>query len=359
MNVLLIEPSYKRKYPPLGLMKISTYHKQLGDVVEYRRASSYIDIDLKPHLIYITSLFTWDLPIVVDAINSFKHKFKDAKMRVGGVGASVMPEYIQKRTGIVPHIGVLKGIDEMVPDYSMSYETMKMNWSMMFTSRGCPHNCKYCIVKTLEPKSYSIKDWEQAICADKKEILIFDNNILCTKDKHLSNVFRVLADSGKQFDINSGFDVFRFEKRHAEMLAGLHINPIRFAFDKIPQEKALVRAVRYCRDAGISLDRIRVYVLYNYEDTIKEALYRANKVIELGCKPFVMRYRPFTDWHKEYISSRWTSKDVIDFAYYFNMPVIWHTMSYEEFKRERSEKTFDKLRPNIIKLSKDQQLLDL
>ena len=34
-NILLVEPNYKNKFPPIGLMKLATYFKSLGDHVVF------------------------------------------------------------------------------------------------------------------------------------------------------------------------------------------------------------------------------------------------------------------------------------------------------------------------------------
>ena len=36
-KILLVEPGYKNKYPPIGLMKIATYHRMLGDDVVFHK----------------------------------------------------------------------------------------------------------------------------------------------------------------------------------------------------------------------------------------------------------------------------------------------------------------------------------
>ena len=41
-KVLLIEPNYKNKYPPMRLMKLATYHRRLGDEVTFYKGN---DVD--------------------------------------------------------------------------------------------------------------------------------------------------------------------------------------------------------------------------------------------------------------------------------------------------------------------------
>lgn len=59
-RILLIEPNYKNKYPPMGLMKISTYHKMLGDKVTFYKGEfrNFVINDIYEEL--LTKLYSND-----------------------------------------------------------------------------------------------------------------------------------------------------------------------------------------------------------------------------------------------------------------------------------------------------------
>ena len=58
-NVLLVEPDYRSKFPPLGLLKIASYHKKRGDAVTFVRGRDESLRSLHWHRVYVASLFTW------------------------------------------------------------------------------------------------------------------------------------------------------------------------------------------------------------------------------------------------------------------------------------------------------------
>ena len=66
-KVLLIEPNYKNKYPPMGLMKLSTYYKKLGDDVRFFKgdlrdlAATLILEDLLEMLRIIEPEIKWEI----------------------------------------------------------------------------------------------------------------------------------------------------------------------------------------------------------------------------------------------------------------------------------------------------------
>ena len=46
-KVLLVEPNYKNKYPPMGLMKLATYYRMVGDDVRfYKGDMRHLAVDL-------------------------------------------------------------------------------------------------------------------------------------------------------------------------------------------------------------------------------------------------------------------------------------------------------------------------
>lgn len=199
MRVLLVEPNYKNKYPPIGLMKISSYHKSRGDDVSFVKGI-ISDTSLWDR-IYITTLFTFDYSIVIKTISHYSNFVLDLNnIHIGGILASLMPEKIIADTGITNvHIGTITNSKQLGYNDNINVDTLPLDYSILYdieytyasgdnfiayTTRGCVNKCEFCAVPILEKKFlYTNNIIEQISHArenygDKKDLLLLDNNIL-------------------------------------------------------------------------------------------------------------------------------------------------------------------------------------
>ena len=205
MRVLLVEPNYKNKYPPMGLMKISTYHKMLGDEVRFvKGVDPNIDAAVWDR-IYITTLFTFDFSISAETILHYMRLVDDvSSLYVGGIMASLMPENIVEATGI-DRSHILTGlftdtsvvgdnndinVDQLPLDYDIledvNYKYPAGDNYFAYTTRGCPNHCSFCAVPILEPSFHVTNNIVEQIRAidqkygPKQHRLLLDNNVLNT-----------------------------------------------------------------------------------------------------------------------------------------------------------------------------------
>lgn len=207
MRVLLVEPNYKNKYPPMGLMKISTYHKMLGDEVRFVKGfDPEVDEEVWDR-IYVTTLFTFDFDTDVQAINHYKLLVNDiSDLYVGGIMASLMPDKIVAATGIErSHIltGLFTDTSVVGDDNNINVDELPLDYDILeeidykypagdnyfaYTTRGCPNHCSFCAVPILEPNfrvTNNIIDQIKTIdekYGPKQHLLLLDNNVLNTVD---------------------------------------------------------------------------------------------------------------------------------------------------------------------------------
>ncbi len=369
MRILLIEPNYKTKYPPLGLMKISSYHKMRGDEVVFFKGKSE---ELRAQIwdrIYIASLFTFHYQITIDTINFYKtsvHNYKN--LIVGGVLATIEQNQIEKETlvNVVPGLLNIKGklgfddddiIDCLTPDYSiinkssntlLNYEYPTSDSYIAYATRGCIRRCSFCAVPIIEGKfhnSYSIKSQVQSIEAmhgPKRHLLLLDNNVLAAEE-HFFDIINDIVSLGfekgakaalntkgksllvnRYVDFNQGIDARLLvkDKRFFEALSRIAISPLRIAFDSIKDKEIYCRSVRMAAEYGIKV--MSNYILYNYEDTPEDFYDRLFINIELNDEfqkygidsriwSFPMRYTPIfgpNSKNRKFVGKHWTKKQL-------------------------------------------------
>ena len=167
-RILLIEPAYRNKYPPLGLMKLSTYHKLKGDFVQFAKGCIPLLRQSKWDRIYVSTLFTFHWKSSIDTIQYYGRAVESpGNIVVGGVMATLLGDEIRQETGamVVPGLldrpGILdpgdkRIIDFLTPDYSIldeiDYGYGVQDAYIGYATRGCPNRCGFCAVSRIEPE---------------------------------------------------------------------------------------------------------------------------------------------------------------------------------------------------------------
>ena len=301
---ILVEPVAKTPFPPLGLMKISTMlKKKYNDCAIFSQVGNAIPVGCQsPEEIFITSLFTWDVDSVIKSIHFYQDRFPQSHIQVGGIAASLVPDVIKNATGIVPHVGLYDDAENCAPDYSQNFGR-KLEASITYTSRGCPWSCKFCSVKDHEPVFYSRDNWEQDIKEDYPKIIFWDNNWLASP--RFKEDCKKIRQFGKKVDFNQGLDARFYTEKVAKELATINIEPLRFAFDDLKKEKAVIKAIQLAKK--YSNKDVRVYVLYNFEDSPEDFYYRVDLLNRNGILSFPMEYRQATYTKKRFPGSSWNT----------------------------------------------------
>ena len=309
MRIALIDTTKKPTCYPVALLKIGAWRQSQGDDCQLFTNRLPDEADE----IWLTTCFTFDIPHALGIVREAKKRAPMVK--VGGVAATLLPEYFE-REGVEVHQGLIPEAEQCGPDYSLLPESPE--YSIAHTSRGCIRKCKFCMVSRLEPTFHN-REWLGDLAPGAKQIRFYDNNWLAKSVEDLGSdagLIRGLVRAGRitSVDFNQGLDCRLLTEEKADVLRGVPIKPVRFAFDGMQEDGHYQRAVRMMAERGFR--SFFSYVLYNFRDTPQDLYYRlresAKLMQDLGVSvgSFPMRYQPIleADAKRAYTGEHWTEQ---------------------------------------------------
>ncbi len=318
-SILLIEPAFptlkKSKnhsnFLPIGLLKLASYYRQKSNSIELLRGKE--KPQLNPDKIFITSLFTYWSKFVKDTVQYYKNLFPKAKIIVGGIYATLMPDHCKEYTGCDNvFIGQHKGADQCNP----AYDLIDVDYQIIQGMRGCTKKCLFCGIWKIESPSFkTAKQIEKEI--QKNKLVFYDNNMLLNPniEKILNMLANKLINSKPiKSECQSGFDGRILEEKPllGKMLKEARFENIRIAWDfKYEEYKTVKKWINILTNAGFNPNKIFIFMIYNWNYNYKYMEKKRKKCYEWGVQIADCRFRPLNQTFDYYFPHKknQTSKD--------------------------------------------------
>ena len=309
-KVLLVEPEFPlhsksrnhRRPLPIGLLKLASYHRQLGDEVSLQRGCHPV-IGEPPDVVLITSLFTYWSDCVWDTVHHYKRAAPHARVIVGGIYASLMPEHCAQSGADQVFVGLHREAECCPP----AYDLVESDFQIVHASRGCPRRCSFCAAWRIEPQFTYKQSISQEI--HRNRVLFYDNNLLA--NPHIRDILRELATvkvNGRRVlcETQCGIDGRMLTDEMALLLRRAHFLYPRIAWDHgFEDHKEIRYQIETLRKVGYGSRDIYVFVLYNHELEYEELERKRLKCRDWGVQIADCRFRPLDQTFDNYDPHAW------------------------------------------------------
>lgn len=314
----------RHRFPNLCCMKISSYHKSLGDIVEL--VVDYDEIQ-KYDQIYIAKVFTKTIvPLGILELPNVTY---------GGTGF-----FFDKAKGL-PY-----EIEHSFPDYhlydnwidqmvSNGEPISKFHWytdfSIGYMTRGCFRKCPFCVNQKYDKVSIA-SPLDEFIDPNRKYVCLLDDNFL--GNPQWEQMLSMLNSCGHKFHFKQGLDERLITEHSAKLLSESNlVRDLIFAFDDIRDKEIIIEKLKILREymptrtmkfyVFCGFDREQKYSEEFFKQDLLDTFERIGILMKYKCLPYIMR-------HEDYLISPFEGT-YINLARWCNQPGIFKKKSYEQF----------------------------
>lgn len=286
----------KHNFPNLVCMKLSGYHKCLGDDV--RLCMSYLEIPLYDK-VYVSKVFT-DTPV--------DERFIDLpNVEKGGTGfffdkAPSLPDEIEH------HMPDYHLYDEFVNFYGSHGGRDIRNglknytdYSIGYLTRGCFRKCPFCVNQKYD-RAFLASPLKEFYDPTRPKICLLDDNFFSHPE--WKRMLTELQDTNKPFQFKQGMDERILTDEKCELLfKSKYDGDFTFAFDNIEDYDLIKRKLDLIRK-HYSGSRLKFYVLTGFDrdgrytdefwvQDIKDLLTRIKLLVSYKALPYVMKHMDY------------------------------------------------------------------
>ena len=301
----------RHRFPNLACMKLSGYHKSLGDEVLLK--TDYGGLADYDH-VFISKVFT-DTHVPEAAL-------KLSNISYGGTGffyakAPALPEVVEHQ---MPDYHLY---DDWVADQLAAGKKAQefiyyTDYSIGFLTRGCFRHCAFCVNRNYDhtAKHSPLPEFYDSA---RPKICLLDDNFFGCPD--WESMLAELQSTGRTFQFKQGLDErLLTDEKCAALFGSRYDGDYIFAFDNVADAELIERKIRLARKYTQAIMKFYCFCGFDRADRwdadfwrqdVLDLFTRIEILMQNRCLPYVMRFARYAEspYRGVYVSvARWCNQ---------------------------------------------------